>query len=214
MKPVLASLLVFCVLSLPALAQTRSNINPARPPGPATGSGSRRIPPPVADGYIIAPEDVLAVSVWKEPDLAARVAVRSDGMIGLPLLNDVFASGLTTEELTKKLTESFSRFVNEPLVTVNPVEIHSQVVYLFGSVARQGEFPLGRPLTVMELLARAGGFSEYANSKDIQIIRTTRDPSANQDVITVLRFNYKEYVESRNFKQNILLRHGDFIIVP
>src|SRR5215510_7829967 len=190
MKRVAASLVVVCLLSYAGFAQTK-NITPARPSSPGAGSPSRRIPPPVADGYIIAPEDVLAISVWKEPDLAARVAVRSDGMIGLPLLNDVFASGLTTEELTKKLTESFSRFVNEPLVTVNPVEIRSQVVYLFGSVARQGEFPLGRPLTVMELLARAGGFAEFANAKDIQIIRTTRDPSTNQDVITVHRFNYK-----------------------
>ncbi|PYS39648.1 MAG: sugar transporter [Acidobacteria bacterium] len=214
MKRVAAGLFVFCVLSYTAFAQTRNNVSPARPGGPATGSASRRIPPPVADGYTISPEDVLAISVWKEPDLVARVAVRSDGMIGLPLLNDVFASGLTTDELMKKLTEAFSRFVNEPIVTVNPVEIHSQVVYVFGSVARQGEFPLGRPLTVMELLARSGGFAEYANAKDIQIIRTTRDPSTNQDVITVHRFNYKEYVESRNFKQNILLRSGDFIIVP
>jgi polysaccharide export outer membrane protein len=214
MKRVAASLVVFCLLSYEGFTQTK-NVTPTRPSGPGAGSASRRIPPPVADGYIIAPEDVLAISVWKEPDLVARVAVRSDGMIGLPLLNDVFASGLTTEELTKKLTEGFSRFVNEPLVTVNPIEIHSQVVYVFGpGTNRQGEYPLGRPLTIMELLARAGGFSEYAKANDIQIIRTTRDPSTNQDVITVLRFNYKEYVESRNFKQNILLRSGDFIIVP
>jgi polysaccharide export outer membrane protein len=175
--------------------------------GPATVTPPQT--PTVNDSFIIGPEDVLTVTVWREPELTTnRVNVRPDGKIGVPLLNDVQASGLTTGQLQEQITEGLKKFVADPNVSVIVLEVHSQVVHILGGVNRPGAYILGSPLTVVELLARAGGVTEFAKTEQVQIVR--KDNGKNKRFV----FNYKKFVEGKNFEQNIQLRSGDVVTIP
>ncbi len=121
---------------------------------------------------MIGVEDVLAVNIWKDVDTSVpNVVVRPDGKITLPLIGDVLASGLTTKQLTDSITEKIKKFLDDPTVAVIVVRIESQKVSIIGAVSKPGSYPLGAPLTVLELLARAGGLTDYAKTKNIRILR-------------------------------------------
>src|SRR5713226_8238813 len=159
--------------------------------------------------FVIGPEDILSIFVWHEPDLTNKVTVRPDGKIGLPLLNDVQASGLTPKRLQENITESLKRFLTTgPQVSVVVQEIRSQVIYITGAVAKTGVYPLGGPTTVMEALVRAGGIAEFAKAEEIQILRKSGDKPRR------FRFNYKTFSDGKDYQQNIQLRNGDMVIVP
>ncbi len=158
--------------------------------------------------FVIGPQDVLAIDVWREADLTVKSTVRPDGKIGLPLLGDFQAAGLTTTELKDRIAEGYKQYVSAPQVTVIVVEVHSHVVHVTGSVAKPGIYQIGGPLTVIELLARAGGLSEFAKSRDIVVIRTDGGKTRR------FRFNYNSFVDGDNLQQNIPLRSGDMIVVP
>jgi polysaccharide export outer membrane protein len=162
-------------------------------------------PPP---DYVIGAEDQLSVVYWREKDLSADVAVRPDGMISLPLINDIQASGLTPEQLRLKVTEAAGKFVENPTVTVVVKAINSRKVFITGQVGKPGPYSLGGPMTVMQLIASAGGVHEYADSENIVILRTENGQSAS------FRFNYKDVARRRNLNQNIELKPGDTVIVP
>ena len=180
---------------------------PVPQPKPAPPAGIPVGVPTPAD-YVIGPDDVLAVVFWREKDMSVEVAVRPDGKISLPLLNDVQASGLTPEQLRVQLTEAASKFFEEPTVTVVVKEIHSRKVFVTGQVAKPGPYPLSGPTTVLQLIAMAGGLLEYADSKNIVVMRQEEGRPVSY------RFNYKDVVKRRNLKQNIELKPGDTIIVP
>jgi polysaccharide biosynthesis/export protein len=159
--------------------------------------------------FVIGPEDVLNVMVWHEVDLSInRITVRPDGKIGLPLLNDVQASDLTPKQLQEHITEGLKAFVANPQVSVIVQEIHSQMVFITGAVGKAGVYPLGRPMTVMELLIRAGGPADFAKTEDIQILRKEAGK------LRRYRFSYKQFAEGKNYQQDIPLRNGDMVIVP
>jgi len=162
----------------------------------------------VPEDFLIGPEDVLGISVWREPDLTATVTVRPDGKIGIPLLNDVQAAGLTTGVLQQRITEGLSKYVAEPHVSVIVLQIKSQNVYVMGSVGKPGVYPIGSPLTVLELLVKAGGLADFAKSGDIQIVRKDGEKT------TRYFFNYKSFVGGKDSRQNITLKSGDVVIVP
>jgi polysaccharide biosynthesis/export protein len=162
----------------------------------------------VGEDFTIGPEDVLGINVWREPDLTVSATVRPDGKIGIPLLNDVQAAGLTTQQLQEHITQGLSRFVADPHVSVLVLQIHSQIVYVMGSVGKPGVYALGSPLTVLELLVKAGGLAEFAKAKDIQIVR--KDGAKTSRFF----FNYKSFVEGKDSRQNISLKTGDVVIVP
>jgi len=166
--------------------------------------------PPVQEDstFVIGPEDVLMINVWHEPELTNKVTVRPDGKIGLPLMNEIQAAGLTPKKLQEVITKGLVEFVNSPQVSVIVAEIHSQVVFVSGAVGRAGPYPVGGPMTVMELLIRAGGPTEFAKTQDIQILRK------EGTTLKRFKFNYKEFLEGRDDKQNIQLRSGDMVIVP
>jgi polysaccharide biosynthesis/export protein len=168
----------------------------------------KSFPKPDIDEFIIGTEDVLSVFVWHEPELTNKVVVRPDGKIGIPLLNDVQASGLTPKQLQENIAQGLKRFITGAQVTVVVQEIHSQVVYITGAVAKPGVYPLGGPLTVMEILVRAGGVADFAKTEEIQILRKTGDKPNR------FRFNYKTYSEGKDYQQNIPMRNGDMVIVP
>ena len=158
--------------------------------------------------YVIGPQDVLDISVWKEPELTRLVPVRPDGKISLPLLNDVQAAGLSPEQLAAALAEKMGKFLNKPRVTVIVTAINSQRVFVVGEVLRAGAFPLLPGMTVLQALASAGGFTTFADVKKIHVMRV-RDGKQVQ-----LAFSYREVLRGEKPEQNITLEPGDTIIVP
>lgn len=168
-------------------------------------ASSADVPP----DFVIGLEDILSVNVWREPDLSVKeVMVRPDGKISLPLIGDIQASGLTPMQLQKQITERMKEFVAEPTVAVVVLKIASRSVSIVGQVARPGVYYLGAPLTVLELLARAGGLREEANEKGISIVREENGKT------TSYRFNYKDVSKGKSLQQNIYLKNGDIVIVP
>jgi polysaccharide biosynthesis/export protein len=164
--------------------------------------------PPPAD-YVIGPDDVLSIVFWRENDLSAEVVVRPDGKISLPVINDVVAMGLTPEQLRKALTEAAIRYVEDPNVSVVVKEIKSRRVFIMGQVSKAGPYSLMAPTTVMQLIALAGGLSEFAKQDEIVILR--QEPDGTQ---ASLQFNYRDVMKRKNLQQNIQLKPGDTVIVP
>lgn len=158
--------------------------------------------------YMIGPEDVLDINVWKEPDMTRTVPVRPDGKISLPLINDVQAAGLTPLQLASTVTDRLRKFLTDPQVTVIVTTINSQRVYVVGEVLRAGAFPLIPGMTVLQVLANAGGFTTFANEKKIHVMRVVDGKHVE------LPFNYREVLKGDNPDQNIKLEPGDTIVVP
>jgi polysaccharide export outer membrane protein len=193
------SLLSIGCASDAAFAQAAASRNAA--PGIPAGA-------PVPADYVIGPDDVLTIYFWREKELSGDVAVRPDGRISLPLLNDIDAAGLTPEELRVRVTEAANKLIEDPTVTVVVKQINSRKVFITGQVGKPGPYPLSGPTTVVQLLAMAGGVAEYADDKNISIMRIENGKQVS------LRFNYDEVKKRKKLEQNILLKPGDTIIVP
>ncbi len=195
--------LVIAGLTLSAFAQ-------APKPKPATVAAADRTPTAATTdpSYMIGAQDVLAINVWKEPEMSREVPVRPDGMITLPLINDVKAAGLTPLELTELLKEKLKKYVEDPLVTVIVTAINSRKVYILGEVGHPGALPLLTNMTVLQALSSAGGFTQYANTGKIYVLRTENGKQQK------LPFNYKEVIRGEKTEQNIVLKPGDTIVVP
>jgi polysaccharide export outer membrane protein len=183
---------------------------PVNPPAPAA---TQATPPsggvlPPAD-YVIGPDDALSIIYWDHKEMSADVVVRPDGKITLPLVNDMQAVGLTPDQLRQKITEAGAKFVESPVVTVIVKEIKSRQVSITGQVGKSGWYPINGPMTVIQLIALAGGLQEYADGKHISVLRTEKGQPVSY------RFNYDEVVKKRrNLKQNIELKPGDQVVVP
>lgn len=172
---------------------------------PGNGSQAR----PHDDTYVIGVDDVLAINVWKEPDVSRTVPVRSDGKISLPLAGEVQASGDTPHQLEKELTAKLQSFISEPEVTVIVTEVKSQKFNILGQVSKPGSYPLTNASTVLDAIAIAGGFRDFAKQKSIYILRQNPDGSQSR-----LPFNYKEVIKGKDSAQNIKLQPRDTIVVP
>ena len=164
---------------------------------------------PHDDTFIIGADDVLAVNVWKEAEVSRSVPVRSDGKISLPLVGEVQASGQTPRQLEKEIAAKLQNYISEPEVTVIVLQINSQKFNILGQVARPGAFPLTNAPTVLDAIAIAGGFRDFAKKKSIYILR--QNPGGAQSRIP---FNYKDVISGKNTEQNIRLQPRDTIIVP
>jgi polysaccharide export outer membrane protein len=166
---------------------------------------------PVAGGaadatpYAIGPADVLQITVWKEPDLTREVTVRFDGMVTVPLVGDVQAAGQAPARLAETIAKSLERFIEVPRVTVAVIQTNSARFYVVGQVAKSGEFPLSGHTTVLQGLALAGGFKDFAKSDQIVIIRQDQ---------TIVPVNYKRIADGTGIAQNVRLAPGDTIVVP
>jgi polysaccharide export outer membrane protein len=181
------------------LAQDASRRPAAPQPTPAAPGAS------AAGTYAIGPADVLRIAVWKEPDLNVEATVRTDGMVSFPLLGDVKAGGVTPDALANTLGKRLERFVEAPKVTVSVLQANSARFYVLGQVSKPGEFPLGSRSTVLQALALAGGFKEFAKPESIVIVREDQ---------TVVPVNYKRIAEGKDVSQNVVLQRGDTIVVP
>ncbi|MFX0200757.1 MAG: polysaccharide biosynthesis/export family protein [Candidatus Hodarchaeota archaeon] len=164
--------------------------------------------PPVSQDYIIGKGDVLSVFVWRNEQLSSEVVVRPDGMISLPLLQDLKAEGLTVLQLKEEITRRFSEDLTNPRVTVMVNEINSYKVSVMGNVATPGVFPITGDTTLVEAISMAGGFTQWANKKKITVITHQGEEKKK---ITV---NYKKIASGKDPSQNIILKRGDTIIVP
>lgn len=154
--------------------------------------------------YLIGPEDVLNIKVWREPDFTGQQVVRPDGNITLPLIGEIHAGGLTPVQLSDKLHESLSKLINNPDVSVGVAQVNSKKYYIDGEVFRPGEYKLITPTTILEALSQSGGFRDFANTKKIRILRGAQ----------TFRFNYKDVSHGKHMEQNIYLENGDHIIIP
>ena len=205
--PLCFTLLVVSVLLLPGdgvLAQAGAP-PAARPPAPPMTAPATSAAPA---GYIIGPEDVLTFNFWREKDLSTEVTVRPDGRITLPLLNEFEAAGLTPDQLREKVMAVADRYVQDPNLTIIVKTINSRRAYITGMVNKPGPYALMSPTTVVQLIAMAGGLQDYADKKNIVIMRTENGKAVSY------RFNYKEVIDRKNLKQNIELKPGDTVIVP
>ena len=182
----------------------------AQQPPAASPNASAAIPTaaPLPTDYVIGPDDVLTIVFWREKDLSGDVAVRPDGRISLPLLNDIDAAGLTPEQLRLRVTEAAEKLLETPTVTVVVKQINSRKVFITGQVGKPGPYPLSGPTTVVQLITMAGGVLEYADDKNISILRSEGGKQIS------LRFNYDEVKKRKKLEQNILLKPGDTVIVP
>jgi polysaccharide export outer membrane protein len=200
------SFLIFAVSA--SAQQDASQKQPSQPAVPAIASDAPKQVASTDPNYVIGGQDVLDVSVWKEPEVSRVVPVRPDGKISLPLLNDVQAAGLTPAALAAQITDSLKKYVTNPQVTVIVTTINSQRVYLLGEVTRAGAFPMIPGMTVLQAISSGGGFTQYARTKGIYVLR-----NENGKQVKYL-FNYKEVINGKKPEQDIVLKAGDTIVVP
>jgi polysaccharide export outer membrane protein len=158
---------------------------------------------------VIGNDDVLAINVWKEPDISRSIPVRSDGKISLPLAGEMQAAGLTPLALEREIASKLQSYISEPEVTVMVQQINSQKFNILGMVAKPGSFPLTNSATVLDAIALAGGFRDFAKKKSIYVLRRNADGSEAR-----LPFNYNQVLKGQNPAQNIKLQPRDTIVVP
>jgi polysaccharide export outer membrane protein len=198
-------------LSFVATAATWSggvHAQEARAAGPASANPAAATRPgadPPA-GFVIGPEDVLSIVFWHNKDMSTEVTVRPDGKISLPLLSEVQAAGLTPGDLCARLATESKRYFENPNVTVVVKQINSRRVYITGQIMKPGPYALAAPTTVLQLISMAGGLKDYADRKNILIVRHENGQRSRYT------FNYKEI--GRNLQQDIELKPGDTVVVP
>lgn len=192
-----------------AIVPAAQSLEPVQPAVTASAAGTAvSLSAGAGTDYTIGPDDVLTVVFWRQKDLSADVVVRPDGKITLPLINDVVAAGLTPDQLRRTLIEQARPFVEEPTATVIVKQINSRKVFITGSVEKPGTYPLMTSMTVLQLIALAGGLKEFTNGKNIVIMRTEGGRPGGYP------FNYANVSKRRNLRQNIELKSGDTVVVP
>jgi polysaccharide export outer membrane protein len=176
------------------------------------GKGGKPAAAQAAEGtsdsdYVIGADDMLRISVWKEPDLSEALPVRPDGKISMPLLNDIPAAGLSPLQLKDSITEKLKKFIADPRVTVVVTAMNSRRIFVSGEVVHSGPMPLLPHMTVLQALSQAG-FTQFANPKAIYLLRTENGKQQK------IAFNYKEVIKGNRPEQNIMLKPGDTVVVP
>jgi len=202
---------VICVaLSIGLWAQTTPANTPTTPAAHAEPPAQSPDVSKAHDStFVIGNDDVLAINVWKEPDVSRSVPVRSDGKISLPLVGEVQAAGQTPLKLEQEIAARLKNYVSEPEVTVIVQQINSQKFNILGQVTRPGSYPIANSATVLDAIALAGGFKDFAKQKSIYILRQNADGTQIR-----MPFNYKDVVKGKNPDQNIRLQPRDTIVVP
>jgi len=201
----LAGLMGMGLLAAGMLAQTSDAVKSEAAKSDKSAATAQE--PEASSDYVIGADDVLRISVWKEPDLSEELPVRPDGKISMPLLNDIPAAGLTPLQLKDSITEKLKKFIADPRVTVVVTAMNSRRIFVSGEVLRTGPLPLLPHMTMLQALAQAG-FTQFANLKGIYLLRTENGKQEK------LPFNYKEVIKGNHPEQNIMLKPGDTVIVP
>ncbi len=197
----------FCVIVMGAIMASGQSDPSAAAPVAQSGAP---MPGVRSDAtYVIGADDVLSISVWKEPDLSRSVTVRSDGKISLPLVGDLQAEGRTPSQLEQSITAELRSYISEPQVAVIVQQTNSLKFNILGQVTKPGSYPLNSGITIVDAIATAGGFKDFAKKKSIYILRPD---SSGKDAR--INFNYEKFIKGKNTAQNIYLKPHDTIIVP
>lgn len=189
----------------PAGSQARDGL----PATDAAASLTQSANKPHDDSFVIGNNDVLSINVWKQPDITRAIPVRSDGKISLPLVGEVQATGRTPLQLEQEISGKLRTYIAEPEVTVMVQQINSQKFNILGQVTKPGSYPLTSATTVLDAIAEAQGFRDFAKQKDVYVLR--RNPGGDEKRIA---FNYKDVIKGKNPGQNIKVQPGDTIVVP
>ena len=200
-----ALLVMICALGLVDLS--------AQPRTPSTRGPQTPVPTvnPVAvlpAEYLIGPEDVLGIVFWREPDMSGDVTVRPDGKISLPVIGTVQAAGLRPDDLQRQVQAAAAKYITDPNISIVVRTINSRKIFVTGLVTRPGAHALVGPLTVMQAIALSGGLMEYADAKNITILRNEGGHTET------LKFNYRDVSKGKRLEQNIQLRPGDTVVIP
>lgn len=188
-------------------AKAEAGKNAASPLGNSSKEKSSLI---VTPDYILGPEDVLEITVWKNADLSKLVQVRPDGRVSLPLIGDVPAVNRTTTELTDDIANRLKAFMENPTVSIVVKEVNSYSIYVLGEVKNPGKYPLKTKTTLLQAITLASGFTETAARNKIVIFRFSTDGEA----LTKIKASYDDIVLRDGSNQNIVLKPGDQIVVP
>lgn len=159
--------------------------------------------------YVIGNDDMLAINVWKEPDVSRTIPVRSDGKISLPLAGELQAAGSTPLKLEQDIATKLKGYIAEPEVTVIVQQVNSQKFNILGMINKPGSYVIANSPTILDAIAIAGGFRDFAKQKAIYVLRQNSDGTQ-----TRIAFNYKEVVKGKNPEQNVKLLPRDTIVVP
>ncbi len=195
-------------------AQTVASGAAAPDSAPANGTSPDQVTPPSVNRahnntYLIGDDDQLEVNVWKEPELSKTIPVRSDGKISLPLVGELQAAGKTPVQLEDEITNRLRNFITEPAVTVMVVKINSLKFNVMGEVTKPGSYPLTTTTTVVDAIATAGGFRDFAKKKSIYVLHQNQDGTEAR-----VSFNYNDFIKGKHPKQNVRLQPGDTVVVP
>lgn len=208
------AILILSLSAMPLLAQKSSTAKAkSTHAAAASNTNSKHVESAQAaattdPAYVIGADDVLNISVWKEPQITRTVPVRPDGKISLPLLNDVQAAGLTPMQLSSLITKRLKKYLADPQVTVIVTQINSQRYYIMGEVTRAGAYPLLPNMTILQALSGAGGFSPFAKLSNIYLLRMVNGHQIK------FPFNYKAVIKGQKTDEDMVLKAGDTIIVP
>ena len=158
--------------------------------------------------YLLGPEDVIEVSVWKEPDMTRQLVVQPDGKVFYPLLGEIRAAGRTVKQLQEEISKRLEKFVTDASVTVILLKTLNYKFFVTGKVNKPGEFFVGRPTSVLQAIAMAGGLTPFAAPKNIKVVRKV------SGVDEIYNFDYKDVSKGMMLYQNIILQPGDVVVVP
>ena len=204
--------MLFVLVSVCAFAQSDRPSGQLALAGDTSNAGDRALAAKAApsdDGYVIGADDVLAISVWKEPEVSRSVPVRSDGKISLPLIGELQAGGQTPRQLEQEIAKRLQSYISEPEVTVIVLDSKSQRINILGMIARPGSYLLSGSTTILDAIAMAGGFKDFAKQKSIYVLRASTDGTQKR-----IPFNYKEVIKGKNPEQNVRLLPRDTLVVP
>lgn len=166
-----------------------------------------------SNGFLLGPEDVLEVIVWRNADLSKEVVVRPDGLISIPLIGDVEASGLTADQLGRRIAERLQEFMDTPRVSVHVKEVNSYILYVVGEVRKPGKYQLKSYASVLQAIALAGGFTQFASKNEMQVVRNSQNDDGRPHEIHI-PVRYDDLLSGEGELGNFVLRPGDIVVVP
>jgi polysaccharide biosynthesis/export protein len=168
---------------------------------------------PVSKEFVLGPEDVIEVTVWRNQDLSRTTVVRPDGMISLPLIGDVRTSGFTASQVAEKIAKKLAEFKENPSVSVSVKEVNSYMIYVLGEVTKPGKYQLKSYATVLQGVSLAGGFTPFASKNKMVVVRSVRNGSGEEHQVRIPA-GYDDLVSGKARTGNFTLMSGDTIVVP
>lgn len=163
--------------------------------------------------FLLGPEDVVEIAVWKNQDMTKTVPIRPDGVISMPIIGDVRAAGMTTDALAQRITERLKPYIANPSVSVSVKDLNSYFIFVVGEVSKPGKFQLKSYATVLQAISLAGGFTEYAKKNKMQVVRLM--PNGDKKLREIhIPVRYDDVVSGRSESGNIILSSGDTVVVP